>query len=90
VVKRANTRKRVERQHNFSKIRWHIHYATGSSPTEPNATGGAGKQVDGSPPENLAASDIWPLDGQDGSGGVIAIMVRIIELGLNSPGSGSH
>ncbi|PUU73698.1 hypothetical protein B9Z19DRAFT_517782 [Tuber borchii] len=36
-------------------------------PTEPNATGCAGKQVDRSLPENLAANDEWRLDGHDES-----------------------
>ncbi|PUU75163.1 hypothetical protein B9Z19DRAFT_1067648 [Tuber borchii] len=37
------------------------------SPTEPNATDCAGKQVGGSLPEDLAAPDKWRLDGHDGS-----------------------
>ena len=35
-------------------------------PLEPDATGDAGKQVDGGLQENFARGDMWRLDGQDG------------------------
>ena len=68
VVKRANSRKR-ERSDSISSTKSVLTYAPPPevSPTEPDATGDAGKQAGGSLTENFAACDMWRLDGRDGS-----------------------
>ncbi|PUU82894.1 hypothetical protein B9Z19DRAFT_1119997 [Tuber borchii] len=59
------------------------------SPTEPDATGDAGKQVGGSLPENFAASDMWRLDGQDGSRGLSCDRRSIPFLARGNASSGA-
>ena len=60
MVKCANSRKR-QSSDSISSTKFFLPYATPPevSPTEPDATGDAGKRVSGSLPENVAAGDLW-------------------------------